>query len=74
VALGRRVVFHRPGAREMTFDEAWLLRLVASIRTGDSDSLAFALASRVPRPLRAPVLFLAEGLANALDEPSLELF
>lgn len=74
IALGRRAVFHRPGAREMTFDEAWLLRLVASIRAGDRDSVAFALASRVPRHLRAPIRFLAEGLANALDEPSLELF
>ncbi|MEM7496477.1 MAG: hypothetical protein AAF371_00630 [Pseudomonadota bacterium] len=73
-ALGRRVVFHRPGARETTFDEDWLLRLMDTIRRGDENSATFALASRVEPRLRPTVRRLAERCVQSLDGAELELF
>ena len=66
-ALGRRVVFHRPHSGAPSFDEAWLLGLLRSAREGDEDSLRFAIASRAGRQFRAPMRFLAEGLAARID-------
>lgn len=74
VALGKRVVFHRPGAQSLTFDEAWLMRLVNAVRTDDQDAIYFALSSRVARHLRAPMRRLAELCADRLDAVDLELF
>lgn len=66
-AMGRRVVFHRPGAGPCSFDEAWLLALLRAVRRGDQDSLHFALASRVERRFHAPIKFLVDGLARRID-------
>lgn len=66
-ATGRAVVLHRPGAESLSFDEAWMLRLIGSIRTGDTDSALFCLCSRIPQPRRAAIRFLAWGLAERLD-------
>lgn len=71
-ALGQRVVFHRPGARECSFDELWTLGLIGAVERGDSDNLNFALASRVASRFRAPVRFLAEGLAARIDSLPVE--
>jgi hypothetical protein len=73
-ATGRRIIFHRPGVESLTFDEAWLLRLIEAIRGRDGDSLRFAICSRVARGMRGPVRFLAEGLADRLDNLNLEPF
>jgi len=67
VATGRRVTFRRPGAGSRSFDEAWVLTLLDSIRAGDADSVRFALASRVATHMRRPVRFLAEGFARRID-------
>ncbi|MEM9147396.1 MAG: hypothetical protein AAGC57_14490 [Pseudomonadota bacterium] len=74
MAFGRRVVFHRPGASDTTFDEAWLLRLIESVRNGDEASATFALCSRVERRLRPAMRNLAKRCAENLDAPGLELF
>lgn len=74
VAFGRRVVFHRPGTPNTTFDEDWLLRLLHSVRHGDEDSVAFALASRAERRLRPTIRRLAERSFETLDDMTLEPF
>lgn len=66
VALGRRVVFRRPGAADTTFDEAWLMGLLRAAARGDAASLRFALASRLPRRYHAPVARLATACAPGL--------
>jgi len=66
-AFGRRVVFHRPDSGAPSFDEAWLLGLLRSLRAGDEDSLRFALASRAARRFHAPMRFLAQGLVQRID-------
>jgi hypothetical protein len=73
-ATGRRIAFHRPGAACLTFDEAWLLRLLAALAEGDAASAQFAIRSRIGRAMRGPVRFLAAGLAARLDNRNLEPF
>lgn len=67
LALGKRVVFRRPGAKEPSFDEAWLLQLLSSVRSGDEASIAFALGSRVQRSHRRMMRNLAKHSIAALD-------
>ncbi|MEO0484342.1 MAG: hypothetical protein AAF092_00370 [Pseudomonadota bacterium] len=45
--MDRRVVFLSPGAPEMTFDEQWLLRVLACAANRDTPSVEFLLRSRV---------------------------
>lgn len=66
-ALDKAPVFHVPGAREISFDEAWILRLLQAIRQRRGDSIAFLIASRIRAPHRRQVAFLAKGLAEGLD-------
>jgi len=73
-ALDRRVAVHHPGAAALTFDEAWLIGTLRAFRDGDEASAAFALASRVARPMRRPLGFLLRSLAERLDSPTLESF
>ncbi|MEM0922415.1 MAG: hypothetical protein AAGF44_01005 [Pseudomonadota bacterium] len=70
VAMNRRVTFLRPGVEDRSFDEKWLLRLLHSVRTDDTDSLVFGLASRIPRHFHAPIQFLAKGCADIFSQPS----
>jgi len=46
-AIGKPAVFYRPGVAEISFDEAWILRIVAAMDGGDDASLLFLLRSRV---------------------------
>lgn len=46
-AVHAQIKWYQPGAAELTFDEAWVLRCLASIEAKDSSSLAFLLRSRV---------------------------
>lgn len=46
-ALGKMPVFFRPGVHEISFDEAWLLRVVDALSRDDDASLVFLLRSRV---------------------------
>ena len=66
-ALEKAPVFHVPGAQEISFDEAWILRLLQAIRERRGDSIAFLIASRIRPPHRRQIAFLAKGLAEGLD-------
>jgi len=63
-ALGRAPVFYRPGTAETSFDEAWLMRLAASARTGDDASLAFGLKARVAPHLQRGTAFLLRAISE----------
>jgi hypothetical protein len=56
--LGRRPVFHAPGARMASFDEAWLCRCRAAQAARDSDSLALLTGRRVHPAMRRAFLDL----------------
>ena len=64
-ALGKAPVFYRPGETEMSYDEAWLIRLMASVRNADDDSLAFLIGSRVAPIHRRQIAFLLRGICRA---------
>lgn len=63
--LDRRPVFYRPQARDLSFDERWLMALIDAVERGDGDSLAFLTASRLRRHARRQVLFLVSGLVRS---------
>lgn len=73
-ATGRPLRFHRPRVAAVTFDEAWVMRLLDSLRMGDLDSALFCIGSQIPRERQALVRFLAGRLAERLDILSLEPF
>ncbi|MHA7874170.1 hypothetical protein [Roseivivax sp.] len=62
-ALGQRPVLYRPGAREVSFDEAWLARLAHSAQSGDEDSFQFLIRARVPHAARRNLAFLVRAVA-----------
>ncbi|MDJ1008470.1 MAG: hypothetical protein QNJ13_11660 [Paracoccaceae bacterium] len=64
-ALGQRPVLHRPGVGALTFDEAWLLRVLAARCAGDDHTLAFLLNSRVAPAMVRQIAFLAGALTEA---------
>lgn len=64
---GHGLQLFRPGAPEISFDERWLLSLIAALRRGDEASASFLLQSRIGRQDRRPVAFLAGGVARHLD-------
>lgn len=63
-AIGRAPRLLRPGVAEVTFDEAWILRLLTSAAAGDHDSFAFLLRSRVDAWARRNIGFLAQSMAE----------
>ncbi|MFQ6551702.1 hypothetical protein AAD018_005065 [Aestuariibius insulae] len=62
-ALGQRAILFRPGTREHSFDEAWLLRLAAALAQSDEDSAAFLLRSRLPREHHRHIRFLVTRIS-----------
>ncbi len=60
--LGRRPVFHAPGARMASFDEAWLCRCRAAQVSGDVDSLALLVGRRVHPAMRRTFLDLLRAV------------
>lgn len=63
-AIGRIPRFHRPGAQELTFDEAWLMRLLDSVVHKDEASYEFLMRSRVERFARRSLAFLLHRIAE----------
>ena len=63
-ALGTRAVFFRPGEHALSFDEAWLTRLLMVSAAGDGDSLAFLIRSRVPKMYQRHIAFLIKGISE----------
>ena len=66
-ALGKRLVIHRPGSAEVSFDESWLIRLIERLECGDTDSFTFLLSRRIPHENRRSVAFLLHGLVIPPD-------
>jgi hypothetical protein len=65
--LGRPLVFFKPGSREVSFDERWLIALVAAVQKRDEPSFEFLIRSRLARHTHRPTAFLARNLAMRLD-------
>lgn len=63
-ALGRRPVFYRPGVSEISFDEAWLMRLVETAANDDLASFTFLIRSRVLKPARRNLSLLVDQIAR----------
>ena len=63
-AIGKTPKILRPGVVEVSFDEAWLLRLVTSASANDRDSFGFLLQSRVSPWARRNVGYLAKSFAE----------
>lgn len=66
-ATGKRLILHRPGAQEHSFDEAWLLRLIMCAREGDEDSFGFLVRSRVRASAQRNFSFLIRALVARAD-------
>ncbi|WP_432256507.1 hypothetical protein [Limimaricola sp. AA108-03] len=66
-ALGRSPRFYRPTARALSFDESWLLRLIAALRDDDLISATFLLHSRVPAQVRRSLVHLVARVASDSD-------
>lgn len=66
-ALGRRLVFHEPGAPDISFDEAWLANALDAVRQSDQDRYAFALRSRLRPEPAARLHVLVCRAAHSLD-------
>lgn len=62
-ATGKSLRLLRPGERDVTFDETWLLRLVGTAAS-DNDSFTFLLKSRVAPWAQRSVAFLARSLTE----------
>lgn len=63
-AIGRKVKLLRPGVEEVTFDEAWIMRLVGSASSKDDDSFGFLLRSRVAPQARRNLAYLVRSLSE----------
>lgn len=63
-AIDERPVFFRPGTIELSFDEAWLARLMESVQANDHDSFQFLIRSRVPRWAQRNVAFLIRSVSG----------
>ena len=67
-AIGKRPVVYTPGTQDLSFDEAWLLRLIEAAGREDEPSFTFLLQSRVAPHARRSITFLARFVACHLQE------
>jgi hypothetical protein len=65
--LGRAPVFYRPDAREVSFDERWLMSLMGAVQADDLPSFEFLIRSRLARRTHRHTAFLVRNLALRLD-------
>lgn len=65
--LPRRPVFYAPRSEELSFDESWLMSLIAALRDDDMGSATFLINSRIAPQARRSLGFLAAGLARGLE-------
>lgn len=63
-AVTSKPVFYQPGTVELSFDEAWLIRMLMASEQGDGDSLAFLIRSRVPKIHQRHIGFLIKGISE----------
>lgn len=66
--ISRPPVFYRPGVFEMSFDEAWLMRLFSAFAANDADSFHFLLRSRVSRPSQRNMAFLIGRISQQFSQ------
>ena len=67
-ALGTKPVFYAPGVSEISFDEAWLVRLIQSSASGDLDSFVFLIRSRVPHIAQRNLAFLVHAMSDSFNQ------
>ncbi|MFK7743424.1 MAG: hypothetical protein AB8B47_00110 [Roseobacter sp.] len=65
--LGKRLVFFEPTARDVSFDEQWVLNLLDALRQKDTDRYRFAMLSRLNKADAAETHFLVCKAALKLD-------
>lgn len=63
-ALDRAPLLYSPGVSEVSFDEAWILRVARSYAAGDDDSAQFLIRSRVVPHARRNVGFLIAAVSD----------
>jgi hypothetical protein len=63
-ATGTKPIFYQPGTVALSFDEAWLIRALIAQHTGDGDSFAFLIRSRVPKMYQRHIGFLIKGISD----------
>ncbi|MEL7090707.1 MAG: hypothetical protein AAFN94_03125 [Pseudomonadota bacterium] len=63
-AVNKRIIWHRPGTAELSFDEAWVMRVFTAIRDEDRASLDFLLRSRVAPADRRYIGFLLNQISD----------
>ena len=59
---------YQPAARELSFDEKWLLAALSAGMVGDTDSLTFLLNRRLKRPARRQIGVQIITLSRALSK------
>ncbi len=67
-AVSNKPIFYRPGTKEVSFDEAWLMRALVAVKSGDTDSFMFLLRSRVPKQHQRHVAFLIKGISEQFSQ------
>ena len=65
--LAARPAFYAPGSEELSFDESWLMSLIAALRDDDMASATFLINSRIAPHARRSLGFLAAGVARGLE-------
>ncbi|SFE29512.1 hypothetical protein [Roseivivax sediminis] len=65
--LGRPVRIYKRGSTELSFDERWLLALIAAFRRDDDASATFLVSRRLTHASRRSIGFLARGLSMGLE-------
>jgi hypothetical protein len=63
----RAMAFYRPGARQLSDDETWLLRLVSAWRRGEDKAAGALVSWRVAEPGQRWLRFLSAGMVRAMD-------
>ncbi|WP_152047989.1 hypothetical protein [Aureimonas psammosilenae] len=62
------MVTYRPGARDLSDDEVWLLRLVSAWRRGEEKAAAALISWRIEPMSRRWLRFLSAGMVRAMGE------
>ncbi|MBM7068862.1 hypothetical protein [Actibacterium sp. 188UL27-1] len=57
-------ILYRPGVAQISFDEAWLIRLAEVAQRDDHDSFRFLLRSRIPAHAQRNLASLVRSVAD----------
>lgn len=67
-ALGKRATWFSPGVDDVSFDEAWVLRCIDCIRSGNEDNLNFLLRARVSPAQRRYIGYLLGRISDQFSQ------